>query len=644
MNACCVAVARAASLTARRVVILSVLACGVGPNGLDLGPPVAEIQIVPSVASFREGDTLRFTAVTLDQYGNRITSRQPLVWSTPDESHVRVDSAGLVRGLLAGPGEVHVSADSVTAVARVTVLALPVGSVEVIVPAGVIEVGDSVLLFAIVRDIQGKRLLLSAVWTSSDPTRIEVDSSGLLRARATGSARVTARVDSVSGGVDLTVLVPVAAVRVTPDSLALQYDDTARLSVTLLDSTGGILPARPVTWSIAGDSGVVTLSPSLLVSATDAGRAIVTATAGHTTGHAVVDVAALDLTSISVGATHSCGLRVDGTAFCWGDGLTGALGLGDTLSASRPRRVPGGLVFSQLSAGDHLTCGLTPQGVAYCWGLNRSMQTGTTGGSPCRLDVNPSGTPGVCVLSPAALQGGLLFATIVAGETSSCGLTAAGAAYCWGAGGILGDSTTQASGTPVAVVGGHVFRELGKPNYSGTCGRDDGGAIYCWGLAPAPLPTATGFDTTTGSAGTFCGLKAGDLFCWGWIVTDEFSASGSGPRPMLPGTQFSRIAATFDHLCGVTAAGGALCWGRNINGQLGDGSLVGRFDSTGASVAGGHVFTEIEVGGTSFFGTSHSCGLANDGRAYCWGANNRGQIGRPVGARSTRPVTPTGQP
>jgi alpha-tubulin suppressor-like RCC1 family protein len=627
------------------VASLVLLGCGVGPNGLDLGRPVAQVLITPSVASFEEGDTVRFTAVTLDKDGRRTTPRKSPVWSTPDPTHLRVDSTGLARGLLAGTAAVQLTADSVTGVARVTVLPLPVGSVEVIVPPGVIEVGDTVRLTAMVRDIQGKRLLLSVVWVSSDPTRIEIDSSGLLRAVAAGGARITARVDSVSGGVDLAALVPVAAVRVIPDSLALQYDDTARLSVQLLDSSGAILPARPVTWSIAGDAGVITLSPSLLVNATDSGRAIVTAAARHAQGSAVVDVAALVLTTVSVGATHTCGLRSDGTAWCWGDGSTGALGRGDTLSVSRPKPVAGGLIFSQVSAGDHLTCGLTPTGVAYCWGLNGLMQTGTAGGSPC---ANPFGSAAVCVLAPALVQGGPVFATIVAGSTTACALTSNGAGYCWGAGGILGDSTTQTSGTPVAVVGGHVFRELGKPNETGTCGRDVGGAIYCWGLAPVPLLTASGIDTMTvdtmtGSAGTYCGLRAGDLFCWGWIVTDDVSAGGSGVHPMLQGTQFVRIAATFDHMCGVTVAGGTLCWGRNTNGELGDGTLVGRFDSTGTTVAGGHVFTDIEVGGMPFFGVSHSCGVANDGHTYCWGSNSAGQIGRAVGFRSLSPVTPAGQ-
>lgn len=622
MNACCVAIARAAALTARGAVVLSVMACGVGPNGLDLGPPVAEIQIVPSVASLREGDTLRFTAVTLDQYGNRITSRQALVWATPDESHVRVDSAGLVRGLLAGPGEVHVSADSVTAVARVTVLALPVGSVEVIVPAGVIEVGDTVRLTAMVRDIQGKRLLLSPVWTSSDPTRIQVDSTGLLRALAAGSARVTARVDSVSGGVDLTALVPVAAVQVTPDSLALQYDDTARLSVTLLDSNGGILPARPITWSISGDSAIE-LTSSLKLTAIGAGRSVLTATAGHASGHTTIAIASLALASITAGATHTCGLRTDGTAFCWGDGHAGALGRGDYLSSMRPRRIVGGLTFTQLSAGTFQTCGVSMAGDTYCWGQNYAGQT---------------------LHTPQLLGGGVQFARAAVGDRSSCGVTPAGAGYCWGAGGILGDSTTQPSATPVPVVGSHVFLDLADPGVDGSCGRVDDGTIYCWGLFPIPLPSGNGFDTMSGGLGLYCGLRAGVLSCWGWIPSSDFSASGaSSPVTLLPSLRFTSVAANAYHVCAIAVTGEAVCWGTNQFGQLGDGTLTGRFGDDGAPVAGGHVFTQIATGGKFETVGFHSCGVTGDGHAYCWGGNGHWQLGAPIGQRAVRPVLTTGQ-
>ncbi|MEI7895182.1 MAG: hypothetical protein WCI05_18950, partial [Myxococcales bacterium] len=34
----------------------------------------------------------------------------------------------------------------------------------------------------------------------------------------------------------------------------------------------------------------------------------------------------------------------------------------------------------------------------------------------------------------------------------------------------------------------------------------------------------------------------------------------------------------------------------------------------------------------------HSCSLARDGRAWCWGNNAEGQLGNPVGTISAKPV------
>ena len=93
-------------------------------------------------------------------------------------------------------------------------------------------------------------------------------------------------------------------------------------------------------------------------------------------------------------------------------------------------------IFVQIRTGDSHTCGLTARGAAYCWGYNEDGQLGdgTTA---------DSGTDG-----PQAVIGGLRFASIQTGSYHTCGLTARGAAYCWGfnAYGELGDGTTTESG------------------------------------------------------------------------------------------------------------------------------------------------------------------------------------------------------
>jgi alpha-tubulin suppressor-like RCC1 family protein len=70
-----------------------------------------------------------------------------------------------------------------------------------------------------------------------------------------------------------------------------------------------------------------------------------------------------------------------------------------------------------------------------------------------------------------------------AGAGTTCGLTAAGAAWCWGAGasGILGVGSAANTSTPAPVAGGHAFLDL-VMGVSHVCGTTATQA-YCWGNA-----------------------------------------------------------------------------------------------------------------------------------------------------------------
>jgi len=119
----------------------------------------------------------------------------------------------------------------------------------------------------------------------------------------------------------------------------------------------------------------------------------------------------LTFATISAGEFHTCGVRPNGAAYCWGGG---DLGDGDSTGSAKPVAVSGDLAFATVSAGTGHTCGVTTAGSAYCWGINQfgELGTGTTMNSK----------------TPAVVSGGLTFAAVRARATQTCGVTTAGAA------------------------------------------------------------------------------------------------------------------------------------------------------------------------------------------------------------------------
>ena len=177
----------------------------------------------------------------------------------------------------------------------------------------------------------------------------------------------------------------------------------------------------------------------------------------------------VSFTALSAGALHTCALASNGAAYCWGANAAGQLGNGSNDDANAPAVVQSAVTFRAIAAGNAHTCALATDGAAWCWGNNASSQLGRGG-------------PGDDTRSPVAVSGDLVFTGLYAGDMHTCGLTADGAAYCWGAGrsGQLGNGQASDSPRPVLVVGGHVFRALGLGS-SHSCGLTTEGVTWCWG-------------------------------------------------------------------------------------------------------------------------------------------------------------------
>jgi alpha-tubulin suppressor-like RCC1 family protein len=295
--------------------------------------------------------------------------------------------------------------------------------------------------------------------------------------------------------------------------------------------------------------------------------------------------------SVSIGGDAACGVTTAGAGYCWGNNSIGQLGNATTMNSTGPGAIAGGLTFGSVSVGSlqDFSCGLTAAGAAYCWGYNEYGQLG-----------NATFTNST---SPVAVAGNLTFSSLTAGDDGqACALAAGGAAYCWGynGSGQLGVAAIAYSSSPVAVSGGLSFAMISAGENGQTCGVTTAGAGYCWGF------------NTSGQLGI-------------GTVTNV-----NAPTAVSGGLVFKSISAGFSSSCGITTAGAAYCWGDNTYGELGNGSNA--TSSVPVAVTGGLTFSSVSVG------DAYACGVATSGAVYCWGYNTEGQLGNGTTAQSSAPV------
>ena len=264
-------------------------------------------------------------------------------------------------------------------------------------------------------------------------------------------------------------------------------------------------------------------------------------------------------------------------------------------------------------------------------------------------DIASARTAAVTVFNPAP-DGGetaslsfdvtVSFVSVATGGYHACGVTAGGDAYCWGRGIALG-SGSASTGVPTLVSGGLSFSSVSAGEQH-TCGVTTAGALHCWGRnfqgqlgdgtgtnrsVPVPVLGPPGVTYISVSAGQeyTCAVATttGDVYCWGrnqdGQLGDGTQVGKSTPTLVVGRHTFGSVSAGDGHTCGVTTGNVAYCWGRNSLGQIGDGtsSLLDR--TTPTLVVGGHAFSSVSAGDNPM-----TCGVTTAEVAYCWGGGSLG--------------------
>jgi alpha-tubulin suppressor-like RCC1 family protein len=329
---------------------------------------------------------------------------------------------------------------------------------------------------------------------------------------------------------------------------------------------------------------------------------------------------------VVAGAQHTCARSLTGAVRCWGDNSYGQLGHATERDfTTTPGLAATNLKARRVFAGPTQTAVLTEDGQIGHWGLYAPRND--DGVTPW----SNHDTPGV-----GALVG------VSFGERFAIAWDGGGRMIAWGAPDRVSFTTAFLIKPVIVHLGLGAFvadAAVWSRNGDGHgCIVLRTGAVACWGrndrgqtsrgaheLGIFQLPALHEAVRVWVGERFSCALRR-DRAAWCWGANDSGQLGDGIARdrevPALIALQGEVLALTLGvrHACALRRDGAVFCWGSNDRGQLGSGAIE-VLSSVPVRVTAVPKATSIAAG------DHFTCARTEDGHAWCWGDNDRGQLG-----------------
>lgn len=233
------------------------------------------------------------------------------------------------------------------------------------------------------------------------------------------------------------------------------------------------------------------------------------------------------------------------------------------------------LKFKKVAAGNFHSLAIDLEGNLWGWGKNGNRQ------------VSSSTTNNSDVRTPIQIQNGIKYKEITAGNTHSVAIDEEGNLWSWGSNIYyeIGETTQTTSATPRIIKSGTKFKQVVSAGYHNLA-IDEDGNLWSWGKNDiGQLGDAT---ITADKSSTLIQIKRG--------------------------TKFKKVAAGELHSLAIDEDGNLWAWGRNYEGQLGNGTVTNSTTPIQITNSKGTKFKEVAAH------TYHNLAIDEEGNLWVWGS------------------------